>query len=171
MSSRATSHHPWDPGSRVLNNRDAFSHGTIVAKRAPSHRRRSGILSSCNFRERMRHRYSVSSCTIRYAEDRQTGRAWSLTSACSYKFSRTFLFIRRDSCRLFPVSFHGEPVHGSRLNHLLWCTTAPRHHLGPYDVQANRLTRKFRAFRVFCPILFSFQLLVTRRWLLSLSVN
>lgn len=51
---------------------------------------------------------------------------------------------------------------GSRLNHLLRRTTAPRHHLGPHDVQANRLTRKFRTLlRVFRPTLFSFPLLVT----------
>lgn len=62
---------------------------------------------------------------------------------------------------------------GSRLNHLLWRTTAPRHHLGPHDVQANRLTRKFRTLlRVFRSILFSFPLLVIpRHQLLPLSVN
>lgn len=70
------------------------------------------------------------------------------------------------SCRLFPVSLHGEPFTGSRLNHLLRRTTAPRHHLGPRDVQANRVTRKFRTLlRVFHQTLFSFPFLVTpRRW-------
>lgn len=64
-----------------------------------------------------------------------------------------------DSCRLLPVSLHGEPVHDWTI---CYGARPPLdNHLGPHDVQANRLTRKFRTpLRVFRPTRFSFPLLV-----------
>lgn len=59
---------------------------------------------------------SISSCTIRYA-DMQMDCAWNFTS-CSYKFSRTFLFLL-DRCRLLPVLLRLARWASSRLNYLL----------------------------------------------------
>lgn len=181
MSERATLRHPYVRAQ--LRTRDVFSHGMIIAKRTPFHRRRFRIiLSPGNFVVNERDSAVRLSClgTIRATREMVKASFTTVSSriladlpvrSLARSFARSVG--RQLAGQLPPVSGVVARRAGSRLNHLLRRTTAPRHHLGPRDVQANRLTRKFRTLlRVFRPTLFSFPFLVTPcRWLLPLSVN